>query len=163
MQRKCPELEAIYIKSFSYGRLNDKQKYTTLHRKYIHRIAISVHKCHSFMNWHLQIHWKRDSDTVWCLFLLNDSSLSPHKFIFKTMFFPLYSGAFTLLNLHYLYLLIIINYPRSTRCVIANQLTSFYMSPCKYTFSYCERYFRWYDRLRLSKYSISLGKPNMFC
>ena len=40
----------------------------------------------------------------------------------------MYSGALTLLKLSYLYLLIIINYLRFIRCVIANQLTDFYMS-----------------------------------
>ena len=33
MQKKCPGLDAIYIKSISYDMVNDEQKYTTLLRK----------------------------------------------------------------------------------------------------------------------------------
>ena len=59
-------------------------------------------------------------------FASNDSSLSPHKIIFKGTFFTLYSGALTLLKLNYLHLLIIINYLRFITCVIVNQLTLLY-------------------------------------
>ena len=47
----------------------------------------------------------------------------------KARFSPVFR-CFTLLKLNYLYLLIIINYPRFIRCVIANQLTGFYMPLC---------------------------------
>ena len=47
---------------------------------------------------------------------------------FKGTFFPLFSGALTLLKLNYLYLFIIINHPRFIRCLIADQLAGFYMS-----------------------------------
>ena len=63
-------------------------------------------------------------------FVSNDSSLSPKIFFLKHVF-SLYSGALTslaLLKLNYLHLLIVINYPNFIRCVIANQLTGFYMS-----------------------------------
>ena len=46
--------------------------------------------------------------------------LSPQKFTFQNRFL-------TLLKLDYLYFLITINYPRFIGCVIANQLTGFYM------------------------------------
>ena len=64
----------------------------------------------------------------WCPFVLSYSSLSPHKFVFKSIFFSLCSGALTLLKLNYLYLLIIINDPCFIRYVIVNQVTDFYMS-----------------------------------
>ena len=43
-KKKCPELDADYIKFISYGRANDEPRYSA---NYTHRFAISVCKCHS--------------------------------------------------------------------------------------------------------------------
>ena len=44
MQKKCPQLDADYIKFISYGRANDEPRYSA---NYTHWFAISLHKCHS--------------------------------------------------------------------------------------------------------------------
>ena len=43
-KKKCPELDADYIKFISYGRVNDEPRYSA---NYTHWFAISLHKCHS--------------------------------------------------------------------------------------------------------------------
>ena len=43
-KKKCPELDADYIKFMSFGRANDESRYSA---NYTHWFVISVHKCHS--------------------------------------------------------------------------------------------------------------------
>ena len=57
-EKKCPELDADYIKFISYGRANDEPRYSA---NYTHKFAISVYKCHSsdliFENNHGNPNW----------------------------------------------------------------------------------------------------------
>ena len=74
---------------------------------------------------------KVPSCTVLGALLFRMTHLYLHKNFFKSTFLSLYSGALTsltLLKLNYIYLFIIINYPHFIKCVIANQLTGFYIS-----------------------------------
>ena len=75
----------------------------------------------------------------------------------KARFSPV-SRCFILLKLNYLYLLIIINYPRFVRYVIANQLTGFYMPLC-FTVKGTSNNMTDFD---FPSFSILLEKPNMF-